>query len=182
MRKLIFLLLIPGLGFAALTSANAAVGEDCAYELWPIARDGDRVSAEPVLIGCFDTYSEALAAGSGGGITAEAGVTPLTLSDTDAVTTSSTVLIGTEWNETFYVGTSNSYFASSTCSASTTWQVSYVGDAWNDTFSSGKGFGGCDRNRKFEHSNFGGASLLCTPNCSSYGSLSDEVSSLRWSH
>jgi len=162
--------------------AGAADADDCAYELRPISREGDRVLAEPVLIGCFGTYSEALAAGSGGAITAEADATPLTISDPDLVTAASSVLIGTEWDATSYAGVSNSYFASSTCSTSTTWELSYVTDTWNDLFSSGKGFGGCDRNRKFEHSNFGGSSVLCTPNCSNHGSLSNKVSSLRWSH
>jgi hypothetical protein len=90
------------------------------------------------------------------------------------------VLIGTEYSETQYDGTSKSYFAAVTCSATVTWEVSYVGDTWNDRFESGKGFGGCNHNRKFAASQFGGASVLCTPNCTSYGSLNNLVSSLRW--
>jgi hypothetical protein len=180
MRKLLPPALVCALAIGS-PPAVAAEGDDCAYELVPIAVEGSVVLAEPVLIGCFATYAEALAAGSGGEIQAEADATPLTVSDAEVATTSSSVLIGTEWDAINYSGPSNSYFAASTCTASTTWQVSYVTDAWNDLFSSGKGFGGCDRNRKFEHSNFGGASLLCTPNCSNYGSLSNKVSSLRWS-
>ena len=78
-----------------------------------------------------------------------------------------------------YFGASASYYAPSGC-GNTTWEVSYVGNSWNDLFESGKGFGTCDRNRKFEHSNFGGNSILCTPNCSDYGQVRNRVSSLRW--
>ena len=179
MRKLLPLALLMSLALVP-APASAASGNDCAYELQPVSRDGARLLAEPVLIGCFATYAEALAAGSDGAISVAADATPLTLSDAD-IGISSLVLIGTEWDYLNYSGVSNSYYATSTCSASTTWEVAYVTDAWNDLFSSGKGFGSCDHNRKFQHSNFGGASVLCTPNCSTYGSLTNEVSSLRWS-
>jgi hypothetical protein len=44
----------------------------------------------------------------------------------------------------------------------------------------GEGFGGSDTNKKFENTNFGGSVLTCTPNCTNYGTLSNQVSSLRW--
>jgi hypothetical protein len=182
MRKLLPLVAFGTMAFMS-PAAHAGTADDCAYELQPISRTGDRILAEPVLIGCFDTYAEALEAGSEGAIQVSSDATPLTLSaslDLN-VTLSSSVLIGTEWDGSQYAGQSKSYFASGTCSSSVTWEVGYVTDAWNDLFNSGKGFGACDRNRKFEHSNFGGSSVLCTPNCSGYGSLSNQVSSLRWS-
>jgi hypothetical protein len=89
------------------------------------------------------------------------------------------VLLGTEYDSTGFAGGSTNYFASSGC-AGTTWQVSNVGAGVNDTFESGKGFGTCDHNRKFEHADFGGAVVLCTPNCSTYGTLRNKVTSLRW--
>ena len=58
--------------------------------------------------------------------------------------------------------------------------MSYVGNFWNDDFESGRGFGGCDTNKKFKAANFGGDVLTCTPDCLSYGVLRNEVSSLRW--
>jgi hypothetical protein len=153
----------------------------CAARLEPA--EGEP-SATVVELGCFPTYAQALAAGSAGMIRVSAGETPasLTNADVESATDSSasSVLIGTEYNETGYIGTSKSYFADVTCSASVTWDVSYVGDTWNDRFESGKGFGGCDHNRKFAASQFGGSSVLCTPNCTSYGSLNNAVSSLRW--
>jgi hypothetical protein len=89
------------------------------------------------------------------------------------------IVIGTEWNGTGFAGGSMDFTAPDTC-AGTTYQVAYVGDFWNDKFQSGKGFGGCDTNKKFVHANFGGDVLTCTPNCNDYGTFSNEVSSLKW--
>jgi hypothetical protein len=158
-------------------------GSNCAYRLDPVSYDAatHTVSADLVLIGCYDTFSAALAAGSGGAIQVSSTTTPGQLSDA-MVSTSATAaptLIGTEWTSVNFSGVSSSYFAPDSC-AGTVYAVSYVGDAWNDDFASGKGFGGCDTNKKFQHANFGGDVLTCTPNCSDYGALRNEVSSLKW--
>lgn len=177
-----------GLLVGALPQPAGAADDEvhCAYWLQPVEVTADAIRAVPVEIGCYATYAEAISAGSGGAIQLDASASPGSVTDADLepagpVTTAGSVAIGTEYDLVGFDGSSNTYFASSTCSASTTWEVDYVGDAWNDLFSSGKGFGGCDRNRKFKASQFGGISILCTPNCSNYGSgLSNEVSSLRW--
>lgn len=160
-----------------------SAGRHCSYRLEPVSSDGRTVSAELVLIGCYDTFSEALAAGSDGAIQVSRATTPRQL--TDAMLSEATIaaaddtLIGTEWGSVNFSGGSSSYYAPDSC-AGTVYAVSYVGDFWNDQFASGKGFGGCDTNKKFQHSNFGGAVLTCTPNCSDYGALRNEVSSLKW--
>jgi hypothetical protein len=170
---------------AVLTSvaqpAKADVGQHCAFRLVPLEVAGVVTSASLDLLGCFGTYEEALEAGSGGAIAA-GDVTPQTLTDEVLPTPTilASVLIGTEYDGSGYAGGSNSYFASSTCTSSTTWQVANVGAEWNDRFQSGKGFGGCDTNRKYQHENFGGTVRTCTPNCTDYGTLSNEVTSLRW--
>jgi hypothetical protein len=167
----------------APSPARAESAEHCAFRLVPVSRTGSTTSAAVELIGCYPTYEEAVEAGSGGSVDLAEGSTPDSLlqEELETVTSaSSDVLIGTEWGGPNYTFASNSYFASETCSASNTWQVSYVGDTWNDRFESGKGFGGCDTNKKFQHADFAGSVLTCTPNCTNYGSLADEVSSLRW--
>jgi hypothetical protein len=173
-------------GLLAAPAGAADAAGHCVFWLEPVSAEGDVIQAEPVPLGCYETYADAVAAGSGGSIQLEDAASPATVTDTDledgTVSTSSSVAIGTEYNHTSYQGASNTYFASTTCSDTTTWEVAYVGDAWNDTFESGKGFGGCDRNRKFKASQFDGDSILCTPNCSTYGALRNEVSSLRWRH
>jgi hypothetical protein len=164
--------------------AASSAGSHCAYRLDPVSYDASArtVSAELLLIGCYDTFAESLASGSDGAIQVSSSTTPGGLTDamvTESTTAGDDTLIGTEWGSVSFSGGSSSYFAPDSC-AGTVYAVAYVGDFWNDQFASGKGFGGCDTNRKFEHSNFGGSVLTCTPNCSDYGSLRNEVSSLKW--
>ncbi len=172
---------VMAIGAIGLPGAQARGGDHCAVRLLPIRRQGHLWIAQPVVIGCYPTLGRALAAGSDGGIKVGA-TSPAELTDEDLRTTilSSDVLIGSEFVQTSFGGQSQNYFAPSTCSATNIWEVNYVGDAWNDRFSSGKGFGGCDHNKKFAAADFGGDVLTCTPNCSDYGSLSNQVSSLRW--
>jgi hypothetical protein len=162
--------------------AEADAGGHCIFRLVPVERVGTIVSAVPELVGCFETYEMALEAGLGPAVDADAGLTPASLTDEVLYSFGATasVVIGTEWDGNNFTGQSNSYTAATTCSSSTTWQVANVGATWNDRFQSGKGFGGCDTNRKFQHENFGGTVRLCTPNCGDYGALSNQVTSLRW--
>ena len=175
--------LVVGFVVASLMSpVQADVGEHCSFRLVSTSRAGTTTDAELELVGCYDTYEEALEEGSGGALQVPRSVTPSSLTSVNQTHTAgaSDVLIGTEWDELSFAQSSTSYFAAETCSAQNTWQVSSVGATWNDRFESGKGFGGCDTNKKFEHVDFGGAVRTCTPNCADYMALGNEVSSLRW--
>jgi len=162
--------------------ARAAEGEHCATRLVPLESVGAVTNARLELIGCFSTYDQALEAGTGTTLDISSEVTPTTLTAELAAdfSTTASVLIGTEYDLLNFSGDSQSYFASSTCSSGVIWSVANVGPTWNDRFQSGKGFGGCDTNKKFEHENFAGAIRTCTPNCADYGTLENEVTSLRW--
>jgi len=174
-----FALMVGGIAAPAVAAQDE---QDCSYRLVPVSKTGSVITADLELIGCYATYAEAIEAGTGGAIEVPTDTTPLSLAASDLTvdSASSDVLIGTEFNLLNYGGASASYFAPATCSASNTWEVNYVGAVLNDWFSSGKGFGGCDHNKKFEHADFAGDVLTCTPNCAGYGSLANEVSSLRW--
>lgn len=184
MKRAATSLAIAVLLLVAAPPVTAGAPSNCSFRLEPVSQDGATTTATAVLIGCYTTYEAAVEAGYGGAMDAPTGATPttLTLSQLQETTTSvlNDTLIGTEYIYVGYVGDSVSYFAPSTCSASQIWELNYVGDKWNDDFESGKGFGGCDTNKKFEHADFGGAVLTCTPNCSGYGTLNNRVSSLRW--
>jgi hypothetical protein len=164
--------------------ATAGAPTNCSFRLEPVSQDGATTEAVPVLIGCYSTFEASVEAGFGGAVDVPSGTSPSTLtvdaSGSVSGTAAADVLIGTEWTTLNYVGASNSYFATSTCSSSQIWQVNYVGDAWNDSYESGKGFGGCDTNKKFQDADYGGAVVTCTPNCPGYGTLANRVSSLRW--
>jgi hypothetical protein len=167
------------------TPAQASIEDDCAVFLQPVAVEEDgAILTTPIDLGCYATYAEALAAGSSGAIAVPDSMTPTALTDatlsadTDLALTAD-VLIGTEFDGTNYAGTSKSYFAVATCSTGVVWDLADL-STWDDRFGSGKGFGGCDTNKKFQNPNFGGTVVTCTPNCTTYGSLVNEVSSLRW--
>ncbi len=170
---------------AGSAGAGSATGRHCAYRLVPESHPRPHVvSARLEKVGCFSTFVDAVAAGSGGSIRLPLSTSPPQLTDGLIARSTRTLagddtLIGTEWFSTNYGGASRNYWAPNAC-AGTTYEVQYVHDAQNDAFESGKGFGGCDNNKKFADSGFGGAVLTCTPNCSDYGPLRNEVSSLRW--
>jgi hypothetical protein len=161
---------------------QADVGDHCSYRLVTVLATGTSTDAELELVGCYDTYEEALEEGSGGALQVPSSATPASMTRVSQPHSAgiSDLLIGTEWDGKSFAQASNSYFAAATCSALITWQVPSVGATWNDEFESGKGFGGCDTNKKFEHVDFGGAVRTCTPNCADYMALANEVSSLRW--
>jgi hypothetical protein len=166
--------------------ADTSTGTNCASLLVPtgtVTASGE-IEADAVSLGCYQTYAEALYAGSGGSVQVSADTTPGSLTQTtlDASTTqtaTSQVTIGTEFYGTGYSGTSQSYFASETCSSTVSWALGDLGSN-NNEFQSGKGFGGCNTNKKFSGTSFSGSVLTCTPNCSDYGSLDKNVSSLKW--
>jgi hypothetical protein len=162
--------------------AQGRAGGHCSYRLVTIERHGRVNVTKPELIGCYSTFSQALAAGSGGTIQVSSSMTPQSLTNRDLAsgTRADLVMIGTEFNRDGFSGISNDYFAPTACSSTNVYDLNYVGDTWNDKFESGKGFGGCDHNKKFQHADFGGDVLTCTPNCADYGTLSNQVSSLRW--
>lgn len=177
-----------GASMALLLAAPADASQDeerhCVAFLVPVApkSEAEVITAALEDGGCYETLEEALEVGTGGQVALPAGTSPAELTQSlldSAVTAAADVLLGTEYDNTGFIGPSKSYFAASGC-ASTTWQVSNVGANWNDRFESGVGFGTCDHNRKFEHADFGGSVALCTPNCSTYGTLRNQVTSLRW--
>jgi hypothetical protein len=165
--------------------ARSTTHRHCAYRLVPESRPRPHVvSARLEKVGCYATFSGAIEAGTQGAVRLPASITPTDLSESliTGVAVSrlgGDTLIGTEFNQIGYGGSSKNYFAPNACSG-VSYEVDYVTDTWNDQFASGKGFGGCDSNRKFAHANFGGNVVTCSPNCGDYGGLRNEVSSLKW--
>jgi len=155
---------------APAQATSAASPQSCVVYLEPIGppNAAGEVPTRPIDRGCYQSIPESLAAT--GAALDGSGSAP------------NTVVIGIEWDSIGYSGANTTYETSSGCTSSLSWTISYVGDFWNDRFESGKGFSGCNRNKKFENSQFLGAVLTCTPNCSGYGVLRNEVSSLKWLH
>jgi hypothetical protein len=177
-------------GLSVLVPGNAVAfpereGRHCAYELVPIGQRGRVTTTRVEKIGCFGTFAEALVAGSHGAIAPPDGLAPDRL--TDALLKRITdpqkrglELVGTEYRSTNFDGTAENYFGNNTCQNGNIVEAANLPAGEDDQFESGKGFGGCDTNKKFAGPWFGGDVETCTPNCSTYGPLRNEVSSLRW--
>lgn len=89
-------------------------------------------------------------------------------------------VIAIDYRGTWYTSPALIYQGPYPCSPSVAYQQSYLPGAWNDDTSSSEGFSECYTNIHYEHSNWGGRMLVCTPNCGSFGSLDREISSRRW--
>ena len=110
---MVLLACVPG-----TAGARSAAGRHCAVRLEPQSHPKPHVIlARGVRVGCYDTLSEAVEAGSGGAIRLPRETTPQEL--TDELIAKSTVtarigggetLIGTEWISVGYTSNSKSYF------------------------------------------------------------------------
>lgn len=181
------------LAITSLTAAGAAGQSDpppgelhCAWKLEPVGPGDVPGVTETVSVplGCFTSASEAIAVGTGGVVRIPDDLAGDRLTqeilDEFGAQAASSFLIGREYDNTNYVNLIYEAFAPGPCTATSGWEVGYVGDALNDRFESGKGFSNCNWNYKYEHSQFRGARLECNPNCSTYGALRNQVSSLKW--
>src|SRR5438093_2529415 len=74
LRTLVLALI--ALAALGIPDAHAAQGRHCAYELDPVSKIGRVTQAQLVLIGCYDTFAEAVSAGTGGSVRLDASVTP----------------------------------------------------------------------------------------------------------
>src|SRR5437762_11465360 len=115
-RQILGILALAGstlLVLSGIQPASAAQATNCSFFLLPVGQGSapGEVETVPVALGCFTTYSQALAVGSGGSIKVLTSTTPASLTDatlaagsTDSVTTS--ILIGTEWGTINFTGVS----------------------------------------------------------------------------
>ncbi len=173
-------------GDAASNSGASSSGVHCAYWLQPMGlqRGSGPTPATLVSLGCFESASESLFVGTRGALRIPERLAGESLTqqvlDSYGAGVASSFLIGREYDDTNYSDLIYELFAGAACTNTTGWTVGYVGNALNDRFESGKGFSNCDHNYKFEHSQFGEPRLHCAPNCSTYSSLRNEVSSLKY--
>jgi len=152
---------------------------------------------------CYDTYTAAMAAATGGkvtdapahpreamrdkGLMARLNATGDKKSTAGAVIQRAVAPVLTIWCDDGFSGCTfgNDSFTWSGNACSNTLDdvditIPYVGDDWNDDFESFQAFNNCYA-KVFEHRDFGGASLDFVPERSDFGVLNDEVSSIQLS-
>ncbi len=93
-----------------------------------------------------------------------------------------TTIIGIHWEHVDRGGRDRIYFVKGTkpCSKGRIWQIGQLDAGWDRLISSAESFGGCGAFEQFRDARHRGPSLVCTPYCASFGTLNDEISSVRW--
>lgn len=181
---------------ATESTASEAPVEHCAVQVHATnVLDPDEVIPEPRFVGCFDTYSEAVYAGTNGAVRVPADLSPdstaaeiqAAAGDNEAIgvegdykpriPNSIEVLIGRDWANRGFSGSTLSWFASNKCSSTRGFKAPSMPRGWNDRIGSTEGFSRCDV-ISYEHAKFGGAHERC--GICNLGALNDEVSSHRW--
>jgi hypothetical protein len=159
-------------------------GRHCVMETIAV-REGEPLpeNVTPADPRCFQTFSEAIFAATGGAVS----VTPNTKPEDfngqalpDDVQPAASYVIGIEYEHSNYRGSSLIYRSNQTC-IGYQHSAAFVGAAWNDRISSARAYSGCNHSIHYEHRDFGGASRDCGSACSYIGdAMNDKTSSIRW--
>jgi len=139
---------------------------------------------------CFATYRAAVAYGTGGQVTGapvsarSAALDPTfarTMSALPTVTAAASVLLGTEYANANFGGSSLSLFGGGQCdnSSDADFRFASLPTGWNDRISSFRSFSNCAQ-QLFRNTNFGGGSLTIIISSLSYvgAAANDQASSL----
>lgn len=176
------------LALAAVPAASAAPrsagqGNHCTYRLEHISADSSE--ARIVAKTCFSSFADSFRYATRGQVTVPDSLTPDQVSQSMVPNAlDSVVVLGTDWDRANYssLGASINWEAPTSCTTSQSWTVSYVGNTWNDRIGSAKSYGGCHKFHHWEHGSYGGAVQICQPNCSTFGVMDNQTSSLSWDY
>jgi hypothetical protein len=150
-----------------------------------------KAAARSQRLECFPTFSDAIYHATEGRVFLPDGLDlkdQLDLLGTElkAETESATVIapatfvIAIDYEDSGFDDSTLTWTTPEPCTALSGWQVTSMPSGWNDQVGSTQGFSDCNRNILYEHINFGGAVLTCSPTCSNLGSMDDETSSRLW--
>jgi hypothetical protein len=158
-------------------------GRHCTIRIEHVSAD----SAETRIVArtCFGTYAESLRYATRSRVAIPDNITPDQVTDAMVATgISDVVVIGTDYDAANYgSGTFTvNWETSGTCTSTRSWIVSDVGPTYNNHISSAKGYGGCHKFHHWELTGFGGAVLICQPNCPTMGVMNNQTSSLSWDY
>ncbi len=192
-ERLAKVLLCTTLAALALTSTvsarppGGAAGQHCVAKLEQVTPGVPK--SRVTKLDCYPSFSEAIYAATEGkvwlpaneGREAQLQVLDRELKSLKATTpTGGPVIIAIDYWDSIWRGASLTYQTNAPCSSTVAYQLAAIPDPWNDQLSSSRGFSDCNSNIHFEHANFGGAILTCTPTCLDFGALNDKTSSRLW--
>ena len=171
---------------AAGSLRKIPANQHCVARLEPVPGSPDsRISS----IDCYPSFADAIHAATEGAVSLSPDENIKTqlktlrneLKSTVNASTagSGPVILAVDYVDDIYRGASLTYLGNATCSSTVSHQFGILVGGWDNQISSTQGFGGCNRNILYEHTNYGGASITCTPNCIGLGVMNDAASSRR---
>jgi hypothetical protein len=192
-KKSNLLYLFVGLFLALfLTAANSSGinnnGLHCYALIAPIV-EGNDGSSRIIKSECFDNFADSIYAATNGRVQLNSSTQPETvtnesLNSSNGVSLpSSQVVIGIDWDNTNFAGSSYTWVVSgSGCSTSTQYSVSSMPSGWDNRVSSARGYSNCNYFYHYQNTNYAGSSAVCNTECSSMGSLDNATSSEKWTY
>jgi hypothetical protein len=190
-KSSLFFLLI-GLFLVFLLTAARPVGEHnklhCYALIGPIEKNGNG-SSRIIKKECFANFADSIRAATNGRVQLNSSTQPETVTDeilnfsSGEVSPSSQVVIGIDWDNTNFGGSSYTWVVSgSGCSSSTQYSVSSMPSGWDNRVSSARGYSNCNYFYHYQNTSYGGTSVVCNTDCSSMGSLDNATSSEKWTY
>lgn len=155
------------------------IGRHCVVQIEPVQRGATESEMSKAV--CFDTFSQAISVATQGDVVLAGDFQPANLTPSTLVSASSTTVIGIDYSNANFQGSSLVWYANNTvgCNTGLSYSASTMPSGWNDVVSSAQTYGGCNNNPHYEHNNWTGASVPCT--CSSMGVMDNQTSSEKWS-
>lgn len=157
-----------------------APAQHCIGRLEPLSPE-QKVS-EVFDVRCFDTFSDALAAATGGKVLVPKDFRPddLTQDILDAATADT--VLGVDYWDANFQGSTYTWYTSHTpgCTDGSTYGAN-LPSSWNDVISSGRGYAGCNNMKHYEHANYGGSLKICGQDwtsCATMGVMNDQTTSV----
>ena len=138
---------------------------------------------------CFDNFADSISAATNGRVLLNHSARPnevtneILNSNNGLSSLSSQVVIGIDWDDTNFGGSSNTWTVSgSGCSNSVKYSASSMPSGWDNRVSSARGYSGCNYYYHYQDTNYGGSSVVCNTECATMGSLDNATSSEKWSY
>ena len=165
---------------ARVRPATYTPGRHCTAKIDPLqpGRKNSKISD----VRCFNKFSDALAAATGGKVRVAHSFRPDDLAQDTLDTTTADTVIGIDYGNSNFGSSTYTWWTTHT--AGCTDGTSYGGNlpsSWNDEISSARGYGGCNHMNHYENANYGGSMISCRQDwtsCDTMGVMNDETSSV----
>ena len=192
MKKSNLLYLLAGLFlalFLTVASSTETNNKQYCYALIAPIEEGSNGSSRIIKKECFANFADSIRAATNGRVQLNSSTQPETVTDeilnfsSGEVSPSSQVVIGIDWDNTNFGGSSYTWVVSgSGCSSSTQYSVSSMPSGWDNRVSSARGYSNCNYFYHYQNTSYGGTSVVCNTDCSSMGSLDNATSSEKWTY